>query len=284
MNIENYYQLLNVSQSATDEEIARSYKKLAFKYHPDKNPRRVQWATDAMTKINQAYAAVMSYRFSAEAPRTKSASPDTRKHKADAPGRPDAYAKPVVDPEIITKKFVQLRESAKDSLYRYFQYSLYNLTIRDKISNQAIFNRIVRSLRGIYHAIRQLGNQTDDPEFHEHFEVFNLMIFNFYRASECLNIIDTYNSQYDVEAFRLYRQGDENLHEAHKELFFDRHNRGYFKRGLTDSLLKQAHKIFQTTLNVFPESTWSVEANIKLEYVQSLKKYIELFFSEELTR
>lgn len=34
----NYYVVLQVSNSATDEEIRRSYKELAKVLHPDKNP------------------------------------------------------------------------------------------------------------------------------------------------------------------------------------------------------------------------------------------------------
>ena len=34
----NYYQLLNISESASQEEIKKSYRRLAMKYHPDKNP------------------------------------------------------------------------------------------------------------------------------------------------------------------------------------------------------------------------------------------------------
>src|SRR5690349_15954038 len=35
--MKNYYKILQVSQSATADEIKRSYRRLAVRYHPDKN-------------------------------------------------------------------------------------------------------------------------------------------------------------------------------------------------------------------------------------------------------
>ena len=54
MGIEkNRYQLLNISPSASTEEIKEAYLKLAFRYHPDRNQMSLT-ANKIMEKINEA--------------------------------------------------------------------------------------------------------------------------------------------------------------------------------------------------------------------------------------
>lgn len=50
----DYYATLKVSPEASDEEIKRSYRKLALKYHPDRNQGNKN-AEDKIREINAAY-------------------------------------------------------------------------------------------------------------------------------------------------------------------------------------------------------------------------------------
>ena len=51
---EDYYNLLNVSKSASADEIKKSYRKLAIKWHPDKNKGDAN-AEEKFKKISEAY-------------------------------------------------------------------------------------------------------------------------------------------------------------------------------------------------------------------------------------
>lgn len=50
---DSLYQLLDLPKTSTDQEIKRKYRRLALKYHPDKNPNNPE-AEEMFKKINQA--------------------------------------------------------------------------------------------------------------------------------------------------------------------------------------------------------------------------------------
>ncbi len=51
----DYYKVLGVGRDASDAEIRKAYRKLAIKYHPDKNPGNPEKAERRFKRINEAY-------------------------------------------------------------------------------------------------------------------------------------------------------------------------------------------------------------------------------------
>lgn len=52
---DDYYELLGVSKDASSDEIKRAYRKLALKWHPDKNPNNKEEAERVFKGVCEAY-------------------------------------------------------------------------------------------------------------------------------------------------------------------------------------------------------------------------------------
>jgi curved DNA-binding protein CbpA len=52
----NYYEVLGVTEQASDEEIRKAYRKLAVKWHPDKNKDNQKEAEEKFKGISEAYS------------------------------------------------------------------------------------------------------------------------------------------------------------------------------------------------------------------------------------
>ena len=54
-NKRDFYEVLGIEKTATDEEIKRAYRKLAKKYHPDANPDNKKEAEEKFKEVSEAY-------------------------------------------------------------------------------------------------------------------------------------------------------------------------------------------------------------------------------------
>jgi molecular chaperone DnaJ len=78
----DYYEVLAVSRTATEDEVKRSYRKLAVKYHPDKNPDDPH-AEEKFKELGEAYDVLMDSN--------KRAAYDRYGHAAFAQGMPGRH-------------------------------------------------------------------------------------------------------------------------------------------------------------------------------------------------
>jgi curved DNA-binding protein CbpA len=276
------YKLLGLTPDASDDEITRAFKQLALKYHPDKNRDKIEWANAIMAKINNAYSIVMGQRFEKSNVDEREAEEMLMREQERVYAEKYAREK---SREMLRERYIQefvaARENVKDSIYQYYQFGLHNLTRRDSLSNKTTFNNMVKVIRHSFHTIQAIAKKTDEEDIVEHLNVFNKMVFTFYRACECLNILDSYSNILDVEAYRLYREGDERLHKGQKEVFYERHNRGKFNQEMAVENIMASIIYFNKCMQKYPGSSWAVETKIKLEHAEALQRYVLLFFNED---
>jgi len=51
----DYYEILEVAKTSSKEDIKKAYRKLALKWHPDKNPDNQEAATKKFKELSEAY-------------------------------------------------------------------------------------------------------------------------------------------------------------------------------------------------------------------------------------
>jgi len=51
----DYYQVLGIDRDASQEEVKKAFRRLAMRYHPDRNPQATRQAEERFKQINEAY-------------------------------------------------------------------------------------------------------------------------------------------------------------------------------------------------------------------------------------
>ena len=58
-----YYEILEVTKTATESDIKKAYRKHALKWHPDKNPNNQKEAEKRFKEISEAYEVLSDSKY-----------------------------------------------------------------------------------------------------------------------------------------------------------------------------------------------------------------------------
>ena len=70
MRIPDYYQILEIGRNASAPEIKRAFRRLAKRYHPDKNPEQIAFAEQMFREVCRAYNTLCDKKLKSDYDRT----------------------------------------------------------------------------------------------------------------------------------------------------------------------------------------------------------------------
>lgn len=146
MLVKDYYKILEINPSATEADIKKSYRRLAFKYHPDKNFGNSLYEA-RFREIQEAYQ-ILSDKNQRQAYNIK------RNHQSQS-SQKQSYTP--VTPHIILNNAIQFRKKIalldpdrmnKVALYQQIQHILvqHNISVLQQQDDASINKRIIEEI------------------------------------------------------------------------------------------------------------------------------------------
>ncbi len=151
----NYYELLEIYPAATQEEIENAFRLALYKYHPDHNPDKPEWAHERTAEVVEAYKILSDpikrkiYNFQILAPLKETI--EEHKFSIFQIGEKKKFEDALKD----FKEGVELYTTNKANSLLKFQQSYATYKLHESIYNMGVIYASANKLQEALHAFKE---------------------------------------------------------------------------------------------------------------------------------
>jgi hypothetical protein len=249
-------EFFKISDTASLRELNQAYRRAAKKFHPDNNPERIEWAHDAMAKVNAAYDSAVEYLSAlryAEIQRYLDG--EIKKH------------------EEFSRVFDYIADGILDGVFTYYQYGLENPYARQSGTPRLRYRRALQRISTGIEQLRRIGapNELDT----ETLELFRSFAEAFYECMRIDRAAGTPARADERNALNHYLAGSRTMDGAIRKSFFaevfTKPREFAAPQNLAVSLSE-----FMTVVTKHSTSSWITETALKLCLLDAFQRLCEI--------
>jgi len=248
--------LFRITPTARLSELNQSYRKLAHKYHPDRNPGKESWAHQAMSRINEAYDVAVDYLGALRYEEIES--------RLDSEIRAHHNFMAV---------FVNVANRVLDGMFTYYQYGLSNPHQRTSGTPRLRYRQAVKMISAAISRLSELRapNEVDQ----ETLTTFFKFAQSFLQCMQIDRVHSPSSPRSDQLAYRHYHLASDALDNAIR--------RGFFREELSkpgEMASPQALSVgmneYMAVLTQYSQSSWVVETVLRLQLLDRFHEVLKL--------
>jgi hypothetical protein len=256
VSTESALKLFKVSSASSLRELNRAYRRLVRKYHPDYNPARLDWAHDAMVRINAAYDVAVAYLSSVQYE-------EVQAHLDREIQAHDEFS----------SVFTIVANRVLDGIFTYYQYGLDNPHQRQSGTPRTRYRRAVRGITAAFDQLErlQVPNKVDGQTL-DTFATFTRTFL------KCMQLGRTYvpsSSRLETLAYRRYYEGTRALDASIRRGFFRDQLSPHRELASPQALTVSLHEFMAVVTN-YGASTWITETALRLRLLDAFQDVLAL--------
>lgn len=257
MNVNAAFEILQLSQGASPEEVNASYRRLLKEYHPDRNAERSDWSHQMTIRLTEAYEAIGEYLAELE----RSSSRQQKKEQTGSDEPDSGYS-------LATQgRIAGIYEELLAQIDRYYREGMHKIYLRQEGSMRQHYRAVLRHLQNIIQSLALASEMPGSSIQHQQITSIREFTQAFYENLLIKPKEHEVLAGEHAKAQSLYHSGSSALDQA---IF-----RGLLKLQQQDGIItpgerSRAEQNLMYVLSNYPRSIYVPEALIKLYLLKCL--------------